>query len=1020
MLIQKTEADSYREEAKTQIGAEQGELGVEIKGRTLVNLLGKDGNFETISPWQGWNATLALDQTAVRYGSNRIKVKINTGYTAGYVFKSMTMFAGKFYVVLSDVINGNATNVGVAPNTFGLGNMNTSTTAYRTSYKKFTPASDITTAIQVVVYGTEGQYAYVDGFRMYEISQAEYNAIDSMTEAQVAAKYPYVDSVQFKKDVLVTQTGKNMLPSLYSGEWTTAEDAYYTFHSAYSATVTNPLLWRQKYVLVNVVVGKTYTASVTVNNNNTSGTVGLYYVFYDANGTVLAKNFVCSTTATSGTYNLSGSITVPTNAVTCGIGLDNSSAFTGTCTFSNFQFELGSSATVFEPQVKSYAHTPMQIAQDESVWLTPNTSVYKEVWKKNVVLDGSLNWYSTTDFSGFKRATINVNNLFSDAYSNSAGTSIVTKYDGSVLSYVGAAWDMKDEHQIPSGKNLILTIADTDSGWTEEMNASSNEVIAYFYGWKMCASDGGTYVSGAKYWKKITDGTGITSTTPTASYAGFTPYVLHYKLTTPVYHINYYNNDPAKPIMSAGSIVNIPQGITQVEQLSGVQFREKGNPALSGTKYFINNTNVAGCLLSRRLKNKIAVYMNGNIFNNYETTAGGNSYGNYYLGILNTVYDSTAIYTVTYEQLDKYLYTVDTFAIDNPVPIRQRTFLLESTEQKVAYYKINPGSLVGATALKNPSTLADYGILDAAPKCNPVFTGKVGIGKTPTVALDVNGAISSSASITSTRTDGSNSAMIRTQNDTNKQLSLMSLGSTYSPYHALKPNTAAIYTNAELGIEADGANPITFWTNGVERMRITESGGLKLSSNSEISWPGNLLNFRSITSIGVLNLLGSLSGNYAPRLDIYEGTSTTVNVRLSGDSAQASHIMGKLGIGTLNPEASLEILNAVDPGIQIGNGTNKWKAYYNTSNNAFQISQIGVANRFYISGVNGNVGLGGVTDPKASFHSGGSTILGGGAIVGSNLGNSQFTIYIDEANSRLQIQAKYSNGTIKNGYVTLS
>lgn len=715
----KAETDSLTDAAKTQIGAEQGELGVEIKGRTLVNLLGKNGNFETISSWSGYHATLSLDQTSVRYGSNRVKVTISPTWTAGYVFVSLPMYAGKYYICLADVINGNATNVGVAPNTFGIGTINTSTTAYMTSYKKFAPGSDITTAMQIVVNGTEGQYAYADGFRFYEITQAEYNAIDSMTEAQIAAKYPYVDSVQFKKDVLVTQIGKNLLPSLYSSDWSPRSN--YTLNSDYSTTVTNPEIWAIKYVMLNVVEGKTYTGSVTVTNVATVGRVGLHYACYDANGVVLSSNFLCSTNVTSGTFTISGSITMPANTVTCRIGFDNESAFTGTCTFSNFQFELGSTATTFEPQIKSYAHTPMQIAQAESVWLTPNTSVYKEVWKKNVVLDGSLSWSFNNTNAGLK-------GLYMPSFPPNSSC-IVTKFDAKPLLNTTTT-SITDNTFISSNGSLVLTISNADSGWTDTMGSSVTqaEIKAYFYGWKMCASDGGTYVSGTKYWKKITDGTGITSTTPTASYPGYTPYVLHYKLATPVYHINYYNNDPTKPIMSAGSVVNIPQGVAQIEQKSGVSFREKATPFVdsANSSVYINSGAIAYAL-QKRVSKFITAFKNGTldtVWNAVNHAAASiPTYGASLLKTAITNYDSTSTYTVIYEQLDKYLYTIDAFAIDNPVPTRQRNFSLDSTEQKIACFKVNPVSLVGATANQNPKTLADYGILDAYTK--DVVDGKL-------------------------------------------------------------------------------------------------------------------------------------------------------------------------------------------------------------------------------------------------------------------------------------------------------
>ncbi|MDF2499299.1 MAG: hypothetical protein K0Q77_13 [Anaerosporomusa subterranea] len=1036
------ELANYNGFASTQIGAEQGELGVEIKGRTLVNLFGS-GNYEDMLLWAGYHATLALDQTNVRYGSSRVKVTISTGYTSGYLFKAMTVYVGKYYICLADVINGNATNVGVAPNTFGAGNLNTSTTAYMTSYKKFTPSTEITTGIQVAVNGSEGQYAYVDGFRFYEITQAEYNAIDSMTEAQVAAKYPYVDSVQFKKDVLVTQIGKNLFDP------TNVIQGYYlTTGNVVSVDATN--WYSPSYIAVKPSTSYSQTA------------VGHSVRFYDNN-----YNFISALQGVS-------TFTTPANCTYVRV--------TGPVTsLATYQLELGAVATNFEPQVKSYAHTPMQIAEGESVWLTPTTSVYKEVWKKNIVLDGSRPYIFGSTYTGFKRITYRLEYVEKFPHSVTTEFPFCTKYDSSVLGRNFSSWSsgdlcILDNSDTYSTSRVHISISNTDTGWADDMSPTVDDIKAYFYGWKMCASNGSTYVSGTKYWKKITDGTGITSTVPTASYAGYTPYVLHYKLATPVYHINYYNNDSTKPIMSAGSVVNILQGVTQVEQKSGVVWRSTEAILLSSSLYYFNGGSAYA--LKYREKSLVDIYKNGasdrKNWSSGDISLTNNTRGLHFYNIPQANYDTTASYTISYEQLDKYLYTVDAFAIDNPIPTRQRNFSLDSTEQKIAYFKINNVDLVGAMGVRNPSTLADYGILDAytkdgvdatvniistsintklstansiggviynyrdvasfssaaatttgilkimlpvgwinslmtidikgfnyvtastnwhatlagqnanttstwiatsatlSPNCpvtsvrfgydtvagkacillgtassvwqypkilisamvghnspsvyssgwgvgiitdetgitvsstptiktlayvesgaltvnnastgntrsgyfnntdyaagnrnyiqvrqqvasgssysamlgvdkdtgnvwlsNDAITtqhlaispaGNVGIGKTPTVALDVSGVINSDALISVIRTASNNSAIVKVQNDSSKALSLISLGSTYaSPYHSLKPNTTSLYTNAELGIEVDANAPITFWTNAAERMRINASGNV--------------------------------------------------------------------------------------------------------------------------------------------------------------------------------------------------
>jgi hypothetical protein len=87
-----------------------------------------------------------------------------------------------------------------------------------------------------------------------------------------------------------------------------------------------------------------------------------------------------------------------------------------------------------------------------------------------------------------------------------------------------------------AGNKLYINVLYSDSGWTESSFASLslNEVNAYFYGWKMCMSDGSTWDGvSKKYWKKITDGTGIIDVCPTATYEGYTPYKIIYQLATP-------------------------------------------------------------------------------------------------------------------------------------------------------------------------------------------------------------------------------------------------------------------------------------------------------------------------------------------------------------------------------------------------------------------------------------------------------------------------------------------------------
>ena len=57
-----------------------------------------------------------------------------------------------------------------------------------------------------------------------------------------------------------------------------------------------------------------------------------------------------------------------------------------------------------------------------------------------------------------------------------------------------------------------------------------------------------------KNWKKVTDGTGLTSTLPTASYAGYTPYKMIYQLATP--EISYLTPKATIPLYDTNTIVD--------------------------------------------------------------------------------------------------------------------------------------------------------------------------------------------------------------------------------------------------------------------------------------------------------------------------------------------------------------------------------------------------------------------------------------------------------------------------------
>ncbi|RAT94519.1 hypothetical protein [Brevibacillus sp. Leaf182] len=171
--------------------------------QTLQNLLGVAGKMEDASLWYDYQTTHALDTTNKVEGSNGMKVT-TTAVGFGSTYKNgMNWQAGKYYIALAMAKNGNASS-GVALNVTGVG-----MTPYYTGTSEFklltlllAPKAGVNTNLDLVVYGDAvGQYGYFDQARVYEITKAEYDLIQSGTDPRysgdmLAVMYPYVDNTQ--------------------------------------------------------------------------------------------------------------------------------------------------------------------------------------------------------------------------------------------------------------------------------------------------------------------------------------------------------------------------------------------------------------------------------------------------------------------------------------------------------------------------------------------------------------------------------------------------------------------------------------------------------------------------------------------------------------------------------------------------------------------------------------------------------------------------------------------------------
>ncbi|PPQ49138.1 hypothetical protein C5G87_07115 [Paenibacillus peoriae] len=270
---------------------------------------------------------------------------------------------------------------------------------------------------------------------------------------------------------------------------------------------------------------------------------------------------------------------------------------------------------------------------------------------QGLTLDGSLPWVYYETATGYKVVRLPITNGLSDRER-------VAKYDGKLIQHafpVSAA----DQSYLSAASNALgLSIPVADSGWADGYTPTTEDIKAYFYGYK--AYDANTFFpadaqvattatwngTGTKYWVQRVGAANYTQTVPQASYAGYTPYQLVYQLTTPT----------VEPIISEGQFAFV-EGDNQVEVGTGIVLREVVKPQLNG-QYFINGATTTSSALKNRVGDILRIYRNSKDDKAWEiiahsVPANQNLYGFKQARLDASLYDPSASYSATYLMLDK-------------------------------------------------------------------------------------------------------------------------------------------------------------------------------------------------------------------------------------------------------------------------------------------------------------------------------------------------------------------------------
>ncbi len=180
------------------------------------------------------------------------------------------------------------------------------------------------------------------------------------------------------------------------------------------------------------------------------------------------------------------------------------------------QIEKGNKATIYEEFNGKTLDSGESLLDGDSITLFEDGTLEIERNSKCIVMNGSYNWIFNGDEQGYKSVKAMVaTNVFDER------TGVLNNYIGELLvNRSGLPFTGEGQHNgLQSNGQIILSIADTDSGWGESYEPSNDEISAFLNGWIMSNVSSGLYNNGdgTKRWHKRWSGVGTMTVFPTGA-----------------------------------------------------------------------------------------------------------------------------------------------------------------------------------------------------------------------------------------------------------------------------------------------------------------------------------------------------------------------------------------------------------------------------------------------------------------------------------------------------------------------
>lgn len=452
---------------------------IEFTGFSYVNLLGRDGNCEDTSKWNTYLSTLSLDITNKVFGSKCIKT-VSEGYFTAINKTSLKNHIGGKKVFISVYIKTNVPDVvrirfsnynggGSAPYTRTT-NINSTATMTRFGVKlDLTDSASNELYLWIFKETPTATEMYMDGVMVNVITDDEYANI---SEANLLAKYPYVDSYGCLTNPYFENRRYNLVRN------GNCEEGIGYWNSSGNITIQvkndkfkleSAIAWSACYQLIKVKPNTDYYLT-----GNASTTAGIF--IYNSNLSLLIKSG-------AGTFN-SGTNDVISVLLSVGVT-------PGTFYFDSIMLVEGTAApTEYKSCDLQRFVVEGQFTADDKVSVENGKISGLLNWKQPAPLYGKdYDWQFGADYTGFKRFNIpNARAIFSGIQQNENATDhvdmCVVKYDGKILPQGNTASAPDLSHSYASGNTFFISAVDTDSGWGELINPNNDEVKAFMNGWE--------------------------------------------------------------------------------------------------------------------------------------------------------------------------------------------------------------------------------------------------------------------------------------------------------------------------------------------------------------------------------------------------------------------------------------------------------------------------------------------------------------------------------------------------------